>query len=190
MLDLLEKLTTVAPCYYITGNHEWSTGKATELKVDIASRGVTVLDNRWEILQNGPSPVLLVGVEDPNGPADMIQPDALIQKIRKLYPDCFLLLLGHRNDWASKYSQLDVDLILCGHGHGGLIRLPIFGGLFGTSRNLFPDHTEGLIQTDRYSMIVSRGLGNSTGTFRLFNNPEIISANPYHKFAHNGRSLK
>ena len=133
------------------------------------------MDNRWAILQNGLPPVLLVGVDDPNGPADMMQPDALIQKIRSQYPDSFLLLLGHRNDWAGKYPLLDVDLILCGHGHGGLIRLPIVGGIFGTSRNLFPEHTEGIIHTDRYSMIVSRGLGNSAGPFRLFNNPEIIS---------------
>lgn len=75
----------------------------------------------------------------------------------------------------TEYPELPADLILSGHAHGGLIRLPGVGGLIGTDRSLFPDYDGGLYENGNYTMIVSRGLGNSVSIPRLFNRPEIVS---------------
>ena len=75
-------------------------------------------------------------------------------------------------------SELGVDAVLCGHAHGGLIRLPFAGGLIGTDRSLIPDYDAGLYTAGRTQMVVSRGLGRiglgSVGLpVRLFNRPHL-----------------
>lgn len=84
------------------------------------------------------------------------------------------MLLAHRNDrFAGEYSLLGADLVLSGHGHGGVIRLPFTDGLLSTTRSFFPSYTAGLYEKHGSVLFVTRGLGNSGPTFRLFNRPEI-----------------
>ena len=84
------------------------------------------------------------------------------------------LLLAHRNDrFVSQYSLLGADLVLSGHGHGGVIRLPFTDGLLSTERTLFPSYTAGLYAENSSCLFVTRGLGNSGPSFRLFNRPEV-----------------
>ena len=84
------------------------------------------------------------------------------------------MLLAHRNDhFASRYSLLGADLVLSGHGHGGIIRLPFTDGLLSTDRTFFPSYTAGLYEENGSCLFVTRGLGNSGPTFRLFNRPEV-----------------
>ena len=89
--------------------------------------------------------------------------------------------MAHRNDFVTKYPNLPCDLIFTGHGHGGVIRLPLIGGLIGTERNLFPDFDAGLFQSGRYTMVVSRGLGDAPLLPRFLNNPEIVSVTLHKK---------
>ena len=170
---MLPELTAVAPCYYVTGNHEWASGCVGELCALLERYGVTVLHNDYRVVEKDGAGLLLGGVEDPNGRADMIRPDQFVQNVRAAYPDACFVLLAHRNYWPEKYPELPVDVILCGHAHGGIVRLPFVGGVLGTDRLLFPRDTEGTIVSGPYTMVVSRGLGNVRGTLRLFNNPEL-----------------
>lgn len=174
---LIPALCAMAPCCYVTGNHEWASGCADTVKSTLSEAGALVLDNQWVLIEKNGQSFSLGGVEDPNGPADMIKPAEFVDSYREKRPLDFTVLLGHRNYWLEEYPLLDVDLILCGHGHGGLIRLPGLGGLFGTNRDLLPRYSQGAIPGEHYTMVVSRGLGNSKGTFRLFNNPEIVVVN-------------
>ena len=63
--------------------------------------------------------------------------------------------------------------MVSGHGHGGLIRLPFTDGLVSTDRTFFPSYTAGLYAEHGSALFVTRGLGNSGSTFRLFNRPEV-----------------
>ncbi len=173
---LLPRLAETAPCYYVTGNHEWACGALPELRALLAEAGVRVLDNDWCVLERGGAQILLAGVEDPNGWADSVQPPEFVAGVRASFPEAYLILLAHRNDWPEKYPSLPVDLIFSGHAHGGIVRLPGIGGLMGTDRLLFPHNTEGAIRQGSYTMLVSRGLGNVPGTFRLLNNPQLLVA--------------
>lgn len=171
---LAGRLTELCPVYFVSGNHEFGSGLAIKVRNILERAGVKYLSNEYLTINRGEDEILLGGVEDPLAYADMLSPDELAQKMNDAAPDAFKILLGHRNYWMTEYPELPVDLIFCGHAHGGLIRIPGVGGLIGTDRRLFPDFDAGEYNNGRYTLIVSRGLGNSVPIPRVFNRPEIV----------------
>lgn len=171
---LAARLTELCPVYFVSGNHEFGSGLAVKVRNILERAGVKYLSNEYLTISRGEDGILLGGVEDPLAYADMLSPDELAQKMNDAAPDAFKILLGHRNYWMTEYPELLVDLIFCGHAHGGLIRIPGVGGLIGTDRRLFPDFDAGEYNNGRYTLIVSRGLGNSVPIPRVFNRPEIV----------------
>lgn len=171
---LAARLTELCPVYFVSGNHEFGSGLAVKVRNILERAGVKYLSNEYLTISRGEDEILLGGVEDPLAYADMLSPDELAQKMNDAAPDAFKILLGHRNYWMTEYPELPVDLIFCGHAHGGLIRIPGVGGLIGTDRRLFPDFDAGQFNNGRYTLIVSRGLGNSVPIPRIFNRPEIV----------------
>lgn len=171
---LAARLTELCPVYFVSGNHEFGSGLTVKVRNILERAGVKYLSNEYLTISRGEDEILLGGVEDPLAYADMLSPDELAQKMNDAAPDAFKILLGHRNYWMTEYPELPVDLIFCGHAHGGLIRIPGVGGLIGTDRRLFPDFDAGEYNNGRYTLIVSRGLGNSVPIPRVFNRPEIV----------------
>ncbi|MGI5936845.1 MAG: metallophosphoesterase [Oscillospiraceae bacterium] len=172
----LKELVKLAPVYFVSGNHDWASGSIDKLAALLAELGIVYLRNEHVALSRGGESIILAGVEDPNGWADMPRPDQVVDNIRAEHPESYVLLLAHRNYWPERYPNLDVDLILCGHGHGGVVRLPFLGGLIGTNFNLLPKYDAGLFGAAHYEMLVSRGLGNSILIPRFLNNGEIVVA--------------
>lgn len=167
-------LAAIAPTYYVTGNHEWAAGNVPELKKTLESQGVTVLSNQFVTLERRGDTAVLAGIDDPNGYADQKSPEALAAEVYAAHGDPFWMLLAHRNDrFPEQYSLLGADLVISGHGHGGLIRLPFTDGLVSTDRTFFPSYTAGLYEENGSTLFVTRGLGNSGPSFRLFNRPEV-----------------
>ena len=167
-------LADIAPTYFITGNHEWALPGVRELKRELEEAGVAVLSNEYVLLERSGDRVLLAGIDDPNGFADQKTPEELAQEVREAWGDGFWLLLAHRNNYFEKqYSLLGADLVISGHGHGGLIRLPFTDGLVSVERTLFPSFTAGFYEANGGEVFVSRGLGNSGPSFRLFNRPQV-----------------
>ena len=164
---LLPKLVEIAPTYYVTGNHEWRRGD-TEAVIDrIEACGVTALRNDYLVLGEG---MVLAGAEDPNGYADMEKPHQFMARIRsEVGGDPYVAMVYHHNDSIDLWANLDADLVLAGHGHGGVIKLPFIGGLLGVDREFFPDDAEGLYEKGRTTLAVSRGLGG----IRLWNRPHL-----------------
>lgn len=167
-------LSAIAPTYYVTGNHEWAIGGVPELKERLLAHGVTVLSNQFLTLERNGDAMILAGIDDPNGYADQKSPETLAAEVYAEHGDPFWVLLAHRNDrFESQYSLLGADLVLSGHGHGGIIRLPFTDGLLSTDRTFFPSYTAGLYEKNGSCLFVTRGLGNSGPSFRLFNRPEV-----------------
>lgn len=173
---LAKGLAAIAPTYYVTGNHEWAVGSVKTLKGLLAESGVTVLSNDYVVLERGGDQLVLAGVDDPNGYADQKTPEELYGEIAAEHPGLTTLLLAHRNDRFDQYGAAGYDLVMSGHAHGGIIRLPFTDGLLGTDRNFFPTRTSGVYTQGDSTLFVSRGLGNNTvpiSGFRLFNRPEL-----------------
>lgn len=173
--ELLRGIAGVAPTYFVCGNHEWGSGCVGEMTALMERYGVERLSNEYEPLERGGARMIVAGAEDPNGRADMPRPDEFIEGLRREYPEDFVLMLGHRNFWVQQYPELPVELILSGHAHGGIIRLPFVGGLLDVQHRLGAQYEKGLYASGSYVMAVSRGLGNSIIVPRLFNRPEIVT---------------
>lgn len=167
---LLKELVQIAPTYYVTGNHEWDRRDTEEVIDTIRGCGVTVLRNNWIELEKDGQTIVVAGGEDPNAYAEQTSPAELTEEIREEVPgDPYILMLYHRNDTLDLWSELEVDLVLAGHGHGGVVRLPIIGGLLGVDRSLFPKDCNGLLTEGRTTVAVSRGVGG----VRFWNSPHI-----------------
>ena len=171
---LLRGLCAIAPVYYVTGNHEWRVPGLRGILAQMRACGVTVLQDDWRVLRRGEDALIVAGTDDPCGPAERKTPAGLIADIRAEAGEAaFLLLLAHRNDQLPQWSALGVQAVLAGHCHGGVVRLPFVGGLFGTDRRLFPAWDAGLYRQGETALYVSRGLGYTNVHFRLFNRPEV-----------------
>lgn len=180
VIPLAEGLVKLAPTYFVTGNHEWASGQAQELMRALRDAGVVCLENEYVRIERGGEHILLAGVHDPNGRADQKTPAQLAAEVRADEPNPFWLLLAHRNNrFSGEYCRLGANLTFCGHGHGGVWRLPFVGGLVDTEMHLFPPFTSGFYQCEDGCaepawVFVSRGLGNTPrGGFRLFNMPQV-----------------
>lgn len=171
---LVSQLSDIAPVYYSSGNHDWASGAIPQLRETIEEHRGTYLSGRHQILERSGDSMVLIGLEDPNSRADLPTPDKVLEDVAARFPNACTVVLAHRNDFPEKYPDLPCDVILSGHGHGGLIRLPFVGGLIGTEMNLFPTYDAGVFPSGRYQMVVSRGLGGAPFYPRLLNNPEIV----------------
>ena len=107
--------------------------------------------------------------------ADQKTAPELIREIRAACgEDVFILALCHRNDQLPLWAGLDVPVVLAGHAHGGIVRLPGLGGVFGTHYEFFPGDDAGLYVQDGTQLYVSRGLGPSRRLpIRVCNAPEL-----------------
>lgn len=178
-LSFVEKAMEIAPCYYVSGNHEGSLSIRLDFQESLTQRGVVVLDNeRVEIERNGQS-IHLMGVYDFSLQYRYkLDPDesVMMRPLRKVAPPAgeFSILLSHRPELFDTYAKSGVDLVLTGHAHGGQARLPGIGGLIAPDQGLLPEYDMGVYKQDQTEMVVSRGLGNSLFPLRFNNPPELV----------------
>lgn len=178
-LKFAERAVQIAPCYYVSGNHEARVSGAYEsLKAGLNELGVIILENRQTTLEKSGETVSLLGVMDPRFLPNHLLTDSettidtALKEIKT--DDNFSVLLSHRPELFDVYVKHKVNLVLSGHAHGGQFRLPFIGGLMAPNQGIFPKYDSGLYTEDRTNMIVSRGIGNSLFPFRFNNRPEIV----------------
>ena len=178
-LDFAEQAVKIAPCYYVTGNHEARVDEYSDLKNGLIELGVTVLeDAKTEMVCSGES-IVLVGVTDPSFETDYLFGDdetVLNSKLNELISeeDGYVILLSHRPELFDTYVENKVDLIFSGHAHGGQFRIPFIGGIVAPNQGVFPKYDAGIYSEEDTNMVVSRGVGNSIIPFRVNNRPEVI----------------
>ncbi len=169
---LIESLSAIAPTFYVTGNHEWRLENLPSILSQLEQYGAHVLRNEYVALRKDGQTLIVAGVDDPCSKCDLSS--ELVRRIRREEGEnACIVMLAHRNDTLAQWAQLDVDLVLSGHCHGGVVRLPLIGAVFGTKRELFPDFDAGLYEKDGTQLFVSRGLGYTNVHLRLFNRPHL-----------------
>jgi len=178
-LAFAEKAMQIAPCYYVTGNHEVRVSEYDELKAGLETCGVVVLENKRAEIELSGKTITLLGVDDPSFNTDYLFGDSALVVSNTLTEistedDGFTVLLSHRPELFDTYVACGMDLALSGHAHGGQFRLPFVGGLVAPNQGLLPKYDSGLYTEGSTNMIVSRGIGNSLLPFRFNNRPEVI----------------
>lgn len=177
--DFIKQAKELAPCYFVTGNHEaWLGHQYEEFEKELAGLDVVLLRNQKVILDRGMDKIELIGVDDP----DFVERDSGIQTavMHNLLEDlgteeeAFTILLSHRPELFDVYANHSIDLVLSGHAHGGQFRIPFIGGLVAPNQGFFPQYDSGVFEKNRTNMVVSKGIGNSIIPVRVNNQPEIV----------------
>ncbi len=195
-LDIIEKLSSFVDIYFVCGNHEELSPdlKETFLK-KISSFGVKILDGETEEIKRNNSTIYLSGVADFAKYANEMnlfekayQKDLSCDEIDEMKarfkeavnsvgegkPKGFNILLSHRPEMYETYSENGFDLVFCGHAHGGQFIIPPIGAIYSPGQGFLPKYSEGAHSFGDTTVIVSRGLGNSSFPLRLNNRPQII----------------
>lgn len=166
--ELVEGLDGLCPIYAIDGNHEHDNYAFYYLLQELyVTHGVTQLDNeRVELWENGES-ITLTGFSSRYSTKDFDYTPATDDK--------FDMLLFHYATDFNRVSYLGYELVLSGHAHGGVIRLPFVGGLIGNDLSLGCEYDGGLYTQGISTMISNRGLGYTTPKIpRFYNRSEIV----------------
>lgn len=181
MKDVLEKLADIAPTYCCLGNHERDNAAefGTDFKSEIDSTGAVLLDDEYiKFTKNGKS-VLIGGMSDYPyyefyTPEDDVPSRTLWEEFAEKAKNNFTILLHHQPEYiAEDAKKTDIDLIVCGHTHGGQIQLPFIGGVIAPNQGLFPKYDKGEFDLDGTKMIVCAGLSNHVFIPRINNQVEI-----------------
>lgn len=169
---LIEEIGRKYPCYYVPGNHEHKTGEIENIKKLFRSYGICVLAGEsGTAFVNGQRISVCGADETPELKAWRRQ---LIRLNNEKDDEAFTVLLSHRPERVEYYNTCSFDLVLCGHAHGGQVRIPyLLNGLYAPGQGLFPKYAGGEYELDNGKMIVSRGLARNNLP-RVFNRPELV----------------
>ena len=178
-LDFAEQAVKIAPCYYVTGNHEARVDEYSDLKDGLLELGVIVLEDARAEIELSDKIITLIGVDDPSFQTDYLFGDdetIMKSKLNELTSedDGYTVLLSHRPELFDTYVESGVDLVFSGHAHGGQFRIPFVGGVVAPNQGVFPKYDAGIYSEGDTNMVVSRGVGNSIIPFRVNNRPEVI----------------
>ena len=166
------------PVFYSAGNHELSLmekhPESWKNYLEGLPNGITYLENASYLLPNNRK-ICITGLSLPR---EFYKKGKLYDKPEDL-PDIEIpehelhILLAHHPEYASMYKKYKADFIVSGHLHGGLLRLPVIGGVV-SPRLRLPDCDAGLLELSEGSkLFVSRGLGSHTVPLRFFNRVEV-----------------
>lgn len=212
--DLLKQLAKKYTIFYSYGNHEQkieeyeSRFKENDWKVRVSHRdkkkiqtfkeykslvrdlGVSFLDNEDIVLKTmrGGNIHILGGTIGLEYFKRFHRPSMTCSYLKDCFGEChkneYQILAAHNPMYFEYYAKWGADLILSGHVHGGMVRLPLLGGMISPQMQIFPKYDAGAFsyQVGRRTsnLIVSRGLGIHTLKIRVFNRPELVSVTLKH----------
>lgn len=196
-LNVMNNLPSIAPTYYVVGNHDRSCPLYESFKQSIMESGVSYLRTidygqtfiskaERNIEVNGDKAAILGLHSYSTGEVEDKRYTQIMDKFCR--KKCFKILLCHYPEYTTwffeqdKYYEYDFDLMLSGHTHGGVVDIPFIGGIIAPNQGLFPKYCKGLYYIDKgnknpYHMVITGGLGEDRRFMRVNNFPEITFVN-------------
>lgn len=184
--EFIEQLAAIAPIYVSYGNHEAAYEKnyGSDLRELYSEAGANVLEYSWADLTVKGQQIRLGGIYGYCLPGDLLstgeaREDECIFLERFQETGAYKILMCHMPySWlvSGSLDYWNVDCVLCGHVHGGQVRIPFVGGLWAPDQGWFPGRESGLYRSEDGSkvMVLSRGLGNTDRLPRFNNVPEVL----------------
>lgn len=186
----VRKLADCVECYYGFGNHEMGisagirgVGSMWSEYLDIMNQGrekaVCLLDNETVELSRGNSVIRITGLNLDMSyykriMAKKLGKDALEGMIGTSSRSAYNILIAHNPDYFETYAAWGADLVVSGHNHGGLVRIPGLGGVISPRLRIFPKYDYGVYHKGSSTMILSGGMGAHSLKIRVNNRPELI----------------
>jgi hypothetical protein len=161
----------------VLGNHDhWES--APRSRAAFADIGIPLVDNGRRFLtrdglnEDAREDAICVG-----GVGDFWEDDVLFNEALANVPDSIpRIVLCHNPDVAEHMDDAPrVDLLCCGHTHGGQVHLPMRGAPIVPSR-FGQKYLGGVVQGPKCRVMVSRGIGMAYLPIRFNVPPEIVLA--------------
>ncbi len=186
-LRFVRALRTIAPVYYANGNHEQRLKELLEkfhmsyaaYRRQLQEEGIYFLENDSVILKMDDRDVRVTGLEIPlscykRGKKIVFTEQEMNGLIGEKQESCFEIVMAHNPSYMKTYVNWGADLTLSGHLHGGIVRLPVLGGVIAPNFRIFPQYSGGHYRENDTEIVVSRGLGTHTINIRLWNPAEML----------------
>lgn len=201
-VSLCQDLVEIAPVYYGLGNHENEVIYGSELNKEFLDSQTEILgENKEEFGPLVQNTELLEQLEkagvwivqnqsvETEIKGNKIEIGGMSTNLSSFWPysgqfvynfsqqnqESYKILLSHRPEPIAQYiAGYPIDLVVSGHNHGGVIRIPGLGGLLSADGAFFPDYAEGVTEWEDMAMAVSRGLGGHGMIPRICNQPELV----------------
>lgn len=181
-LSFVKHISDLCPVYYGMGNHEYrlrlypENYQIKEYEEKIREMGIILLDN--ECIGAGEN-LSIAGLSIEKKyykrfEKHFMEKSYIEKEVGQCDESAFQILIAHNPEYFDAYVNWGADLTVSGHVHGGIMRLPILGGVISPRLTLFPQYDGGLFQKNNKIMIVSRGLGMHTLPIRIFNPGELV----------------
>lgn len=185
--DFVRQLAGICPVYYANGNHEQRMKiypekfgtKYQEYKATVEEAGVPFLENEHIDLMLDDCRLQITGLEIPREGykkfrKTFVSLEQIEERIGKADVSKYQILLAHNPIYTDTYLEWGADLVLSGHLHGGIVRIPGLGGVITPQFRLFPKYSGELTVEDGKSVVVSKGLGTHTIKIRFLNPAEVV----------------
>lgn len=172
----IKEMASIKPTFFTLGNHELRTGKVDEIlnnlkKID----NLYILNGNYHILNINGKNITLLGIIDAENKDG--EYERQLNNFKDYKAQNYSILLAHHPERVDDYRKIDVSLILSGHAHGGIIRIPYIlkNGLISPNEGFFPKYTGGIHKLGKQKLIISRGIDNETVPVpRFYNNREVV----------------
>ena len=184
LLRLIKRLHEIAPVYFAPGNHELEYMQTdTSLLTQVAEAGAVVVNDSYADVTLAGQPLRIGGTMGHAfyfGRSEEEFSSSPEYQFLKAFEDTDVpkICLAHMPDtfiFNGAYNLWNVDLMLSGHTHGGLIRLPFIGGLYAPMQGWFPEYDQGYFRLGEHmQMVITSGLAGHGVIPRINNPPEIV----------------
>ncbi len=150
--------------YGILGNHDLS-----DIVAPLRELGIHMLVNQGMLAPAPGAPLWIAGVDDPH----KFRSDSVDAALAGAPEDAFKLFLAHSPECIAQAAARGVNLYLCGHTHGGQVRLPLIGPLFLNAR-CRRAYAGGRWRFGAMSGYTTYGLGTTDLPVRYYCPPEAV----------------
>ena len=153
--------------FAVAGNHDhWASFALIEQALRAA--GVRVLANESVRLTLPGGDLKIVGIDDLW--SKRAEPS---RAFREVAADDCTIVLAHNPDTAAYLNAFNVGVMLSGHTHGGVVRIPFYGSPLRSILRIGKQYYAGLNRYNEFYIYTNRGLGTFWLRIRLNCRPEI-----------------
>ena len=184
LLSFIEALVPVAPVYFSPGNHELEYMETDDTLLEqVVGAGAVVVNDSYVDVEIAGQTLRIGGTMGHGFPFGRTKEEFEASPEYVFLSDFEntdepKICLAHMPDtfiFNGAYNYWDVDLVLSGHTHGGLIRIPFAGGLYAPMQEWFPEYDRGyFLLGGHIQMIITSGLAGYKHIPRINNLPELV----------------
>ena len=165
--NILSKINTELGKYYITGDNDYNDDTVNDI---LNKSGFNSLDNKYELIYKDKDPILISGISTKKDKTNI--EDKLKDTYEYLNNNSnYSILIMHEPNIIDKIEYEKFNLILAGHTKGGVVRIPLLGGIILPEDNYL--YGKNYYKKKNTKIYISNGLGNDEVNFRLLNKPSF-----------------